>query len=255
MLEENDCSEMSEAKKGINESEKTQKDPQKTQKRPKKTQKDPKKTQNDLEEINCNYCNKEFSSYAHKRRHELHRCKEVKKDDTLSKSEKKEWVKEKNILYKQIDALIKKAGNTTTNTMNTNNLNLNSYGKEDLSHITNSFKTHLIKGPFGMIPKMIEAVHFNKEKPENKNITYPNKKNNNVKIYKDGEWKYYNKGELMDEMIENNYYILDVHYDEKGDNVLNDVQKKRYRKFKDKYDNGELDKGIKDDINIILLNS
>ena len=58
----------------------------------------------------------------------------------------------------------------------------------------------------------------------------------------------------MDEMIENNYYILDVHYDERGDNVLNDVQKKRYRKFKDKYDNGELDKGIKDDVNIILLN-
>ena len=55
-------------------------------------------------------------------------------------------------------------------------------------------------------------------------------------------------------MIENNYYILDIHYDEKGDNVLNDVQKKRYREFKDKYDNGGLDKGIKDDINIILLN-
>jgi hypothetical protein len=248
VLKENGCSEDYSNTNVINEEKKTQKDPKKTQKDPKRPAKDPQKTQNEPEIIQkfiCEFCDNEFSSYAHKRRHELHRCK----DNINILNERKNWDKEKKILYKQIDALIKKAGNTTTN-----NLNLNSYGKEDLSHITNSFKTNLIKGPFGMIPKMIEAVHFNKEKPENKNITYPNKKNNNVKIFRDGEWKYYNKGELMDEMIENNYYILDVHYDERGDNILNDVQKKRYRKFKDQYDNGELDKGIKDDINIILLN-
>ena len=248
ILEENGCSDKSLNTNVINEKKKTQKDPKKTQNDPKRPEKDPQKTQNEPEKNQkfvCDFCDKEFSSHAHKRRHELHRCKE----NISILNERKNWEKEKKILYKQIDALIKKAGNTTTN-----NLNLNSYGHEDLSHITNSFKNHLIKGPFGMIPKMIEAVHFNKEKPENKNITYPNKKHNNVKIFKDGEWKYYNKGELMDEMIENNYYILDVHYDERGDNVLNDVQKKRYRKFKDQYDNGELDKGIKDDINIILLN-
>ena len=223
-----------------------------------KTHQNPPKSQKKSKNHVCSYCSMTFGRVDSLTRHINGRCKDKKIIDEMNlKSDmniveyKEEWIKEKKILYKQIDALIKKAGNTT----NTNNLNLNSYGKEDLSHITNSFKNHLIKGPFGMIPKMIEAVHFNKEKPENKNITYPNKKNNNVKIYKDGEWKYYNKGELMDEMIENNYYILDVHYDEKGDNVLNDVQKKRYRKFKDKYDNGELDKGIKDDINIILLNS
>ena len=255
MLEENVCSEMVEDKKGINEIQMSQNEPQMSQNEPQMSQNEPQMSQNNSE-INCDYCNKQFSTLANKRKHELHRCKEAKEESSIIIKEK-QWGKEKKILYKQINALIKKAGNTTTNTtntMNTNNLNLNSYGKEDLSHITNSFKNHLIKGPFGMIPKMIEAVHFNKEKPENKNITYPNKKNNNVKIFRDGEWKYYNKGELMDEMIENNYYILDVHYDERGDNVLNDVQKKRYRKFKDKYDNGKLDKGIKDDINIILLN-
>ena len=70
-------------------------------------------------------------------------------EDSLYKSEKKEWRKEKKILYKQINALIKKAGNVT----NTNNLNLNSYGKEDLSHITDKFKTTLLKIPYNMIPK------------------------------------------------------------------------------------------------------
>jgi len=47
---------------------KTQKDPEKTQKDPEKTQKDP--------PFLCDYCISKFSSYAHKRRHEIHRCKE-----------------------------------------------------------------------------------------------------------------------------------------------------------------------------------
>ena len=252
ILEENGCSENTEDKKVINKSENIQNNPENIQNNPENIQNNPENIQKKSEFYYCDYCNKQFTLYTNKRRHELHRCKEVKADDTLYNKEK-EWKKEKKILYKQINALIKKAGNTTTN-LNQNNINLNSYGEEDLTHITNSFKTNLIKGPFGMIPKMIEAVHFNDEKPENKNICYPNKKKNTIKIFKEGKWKYYNKEELMEEIMEHNYYILDVHYDEKKDNVLNDIQKKRYRDFKDKYDNGKLDKETKDEINLILLN-
>ena len=112
----------------------------------------------------------------------------------------------------------------------------------------------MLKGPFEMIPKMIEEVHFNDKKPENKNICYPNKKNNNVKIFKEGKWKYYNKEDLMDELMGNNYCILDVYYDEKKDDILSDIQKKRYLNFKDIYNSGKLDKDTKDEINLILLN-
>ena len=160
----------------------------------------------------------------------------------------KDLKKDKEQLYKHIEALIKKAGNTTT----TNNLNLNSYGKEDLSHITDSFKTNLIKGPFRMIPKMIEAVHFNDKKPENKNISLTNKKENVIKVFKGGKWKYYNKNDIMEELMETNYYLLDSHYE--IDNELNGVQKTRYSKFQEKYDLGELSKDTKDCINLLLLN-
>ena len=64
-------------------------------------------------------------------------------------------------------------------------------------------------------------------------ICYPNKKNNTVKIFKEGKWKYYNKEDLMDELMGNNYCILDVYYDEKKDDILTDIQKKRYLNFKD----------------------
>ena len=82
---------------------------------------------------------------------------------------KDELEKEKKEFKKQISMLLEKVGNTTNNITNTQNIQLNSYGNEDLSHITDSLKTELIKLPFGMIPKMIEAVHFNDKRPEKKN--------------------------------------------------------------------------------------
>ena len=255
-VEENEWGETLENKKVINETEMNQNEPQMNQNEPQMNQNEPQMNQQIEKNYECELCSIEFNTKASLRRHELHRCKEEKGDDTLYNKEK-QWGKEKKILYKQITALIKKAGNTTNNlnqNQNQNNINLNSYGNEDLSHITNSFKTQMLKGPFEMIPKMIEEVHFNDKKPENKNICYPNKKNNNVKIFKEGKWKYYNKEDLMDELMGNNYCILDVYYDEKKDDILSDIQKKRYLNFKDIYNSGKLDKGTKGEINLLLLN-
>lgn len=228
---------------------------------------DKKRTKNSEKVLNvCKYCEREFSSRQTLLRHEKRYCKQ--KEDLSSKidlqaqiierleEEMREYRKEKEVLYRQIEELIKKAGNTTIHNKNmiTNNtINLNSYGKEDLSHITDSFKTELIKGPFGMISKMIEAVHFNDKKPENKNITLPNKKGNHIKVYKEGKWTYCNKNDVMDELMENNYYILDSHYDGNMDG-LNDIQRKRYKKFQNKYNEGDLDKDTKEEINLVLLN-
>ena len=232
-----------------------QKHPKTSNKHPKTSNKHPINIQKESEIseyefgiYNCNYCDRGFTNLSNMRRHELHRCKKRINLESIYKKEMKEFKKEKEQLYKQIDALIKKAGNTTI----TNNLNLNSYGKEDLSHITDSFKTNLIKGPFRMIPKMIEAVHFNDKKPENKNISLTNKKENVIKVFKGGKWKYYNKNDIMEELMETNYYLLDSHYE--IDHELNGVQKARYSKFQEKYDTGELSKDTKDCINLLLLN-
>jgi hypothetical protein len=214
----------------------------------------------------CKYCEKEFSSRQTLLRHEKKYCKH--KEDLTTKldiqaeiierleEERREYKMEKEKLYKQIEELIKKAGNTTIHhgsTITNNTINLNSYGKEDLSHITENFKTQLIKGPFGMIPKMIEAVHFNDKKPENKNISLSNMNGKYINVYKEGKWMYCNKNDVMDELMETNYYILDSHYEDNEDE-LNEIQKKRYEKFQDKYGDGDLEKDTKENINLVFLN-
>ena len=65
----------------------------KTQKDPEKTQKDPGKNTNEHiieNKYYCEFCFDLFTTFAHKRRHELHRCKKNKnsKDILLNKQSK-----------------------------------------------------------------------------------------------------------------------------------------------------------------------
>jgi hypothetical protein len=204
----------------------------------------------------CIYCGNGFSTNAHKRRHEIHRCK--KSSDVLLKEKEDELNKlkdEKKEMYKKMNNLLDKVGNTTNIHAN---IHLNNYGNEDLTHLSNKLLTNMLKIPFDMIPKMIQVVHFNDEKPENKNIFIPNKKDNFVKIFKDNKWIYQDKNEALKSLVNNKYHVIDNHYDIIDQKeVIGDNVKINYLKFKKYYNEGDdefIDK-IKKECEIILLNN
>ena len=208
--------------------------------------------------LTCDYCDYHTIRSGNFRRH-INTCKNRKNEEVkyrlLYEKEKKGLIeqheKEKQILYNQIDKLLEKVGNTTNHIQN--NIILNNFGKEDLSHITNTFKTQLLKGPYGMIPKMIEAVHT---KPENKNILLPNKKEPYVKVFENAEWKLRDRKETVKDLVDANYNRLDEFYEKDGIIVLNSTQKNRYKCFQNKYDNYDqdiLERVIKDS-ELVLLN-
>ena len=208
--------------------------------------------------LKCDYCGNQFATMANKRRHELHYCKDNKDKDILLKKIKK-MEKEKKELYKKIDELISKVGNNNTNnniqTQNNNNIIINNYGNEDISHLTNKIKDALIKIPYGAIPKLIESVHFNDEIPKNKNIIFPNKNENLLKIYHGDKWVYKNKNEMITDLIDSKYMIMDSHYDDTKNSISNKV-KKSYEKFQKYYDEGDehITKHLKTQCGLILLN-
>jgi hypothetical protein len=216
----------------------------------KKNTKEHKRTQKNTEKKRafCNHCCKEFNSYASKRRHELHYC-----NDTLNTNSEtiKQLKKEKKQLYKQIEKLIDKVGDTTINNNQTNNIQLNSYGKEDLSHISETLMNKLLKAPYGMIPKLIEEVHFNNNKPENKNIALTNKKENIIKVFSGGKWIYKNKDETINDLVDGKYFILDTHYENNPLNIL------KYEKFRKIYDEGDklMIESLKKQCELVLLNN
>ena len=220
----------------------------------------------------CEFCNQYFKTNASKRRHELHRCKQnpnfidnmlqlknskiktLKTENKILEKKNNQLEKDKKELVSTVTTLIEKVGYTNIQ----NNIILNNYGKEDLSHITDKIKTELLNIPYVAIPKMIEAIHFNDEKPENKNIILPNKNENLVKIYKDNKWVYKNKSDTITDLVDTNYCIIDEHFDKKIETMMGPLAvSSSYANFKRVYEEGdeELISKIKEDCGLILLNN
>ena len=240
---------------------------------PNESKMNPNESKMDSKKYKCQNCNKLYSTSSNLRKHQK-KClqnKSEKSNSLIEAFEKLELAHqqqlqlqqeqinkmelEKEELRKQIEVLIEKVGDTTNITQN-NNIVLNCYGNEDLSYITDQFKTQLLKIPYGMIPKMIEAVHFNKQHPQNTNIVLPNKKEPYVKVYSDQKWIYKDKKETVKDLVDKNYHILDSFYEETGKDILEKNQNTRYIKFQEKMDQEEkvLEKKINQDVDIILLN-
>jgi len=234
----------------------------------------------------CEYCFRILKTKANHTRHLKHYCKsysssnnvdemekKIKNIEELLEDQQKQHDREKKLLYKQIEKLLDKVGNTTNIQHNNiesniqNNIILNNYGKEDLSHITDTFKKQLIKIPYSMIPKMIEEVHFNDKKPENKNISLTNKKDNLIKIFKDNKWIYQGKEETINSLVDGKYCILDSYYEDNFENSdidnseiepkTTELTKTNYGKFRQYFEKGdkELIEKLKKECEIVLLNN
>jgi hypothetical protein len=213
--------------------------------------------ENEKKKFICENCETGFSSKASKRRHQLHRCKVKSNIDSLIIELETKHEEEKKALHTKIDQLIDKVGNRTTNiTNNTQNIILNGYGNEDMSHITDGIKNSLLKIPFAMIPKMIEAVHFNDQKPENKNIFLPNKKDNLVKIFNGDKWIHLNKDDVIKSLVSEKYIILDKHFEDKSKTEIEEFVKENYVKFRDIYSKDkDIAEKIQNDCELVLLNN
>ena len=231
---------------------KTQKDPEKTRKDPEKTQKDPEKTQSNPT-FSCDFCYSTFSSYAHKRRHELHRCKEnvsVKdlKIRTLEKEKKK--------LEKQIIKMMDKVGtinNTTNNNTNNNTQNIivvNNYGKENTDYLTVDKIKALLDRPFDSVQELIKMLHFNSEHPENHNVKITNKKEPYALVWNEPIWELRKKTSVVKDIVDKGYLMIDTTHDSM------DESNKKYINFQTKFDDDEtnIKEVIEEEAEIVIIN-
>jgi hypothetical protein len=206
---------------------------------------------NSKNSIWCEFCGKTFKSKPSMKRHIKNYCKKADNIDYEKLYLKSE--KEKEQLYDKISQLIDKVGDTNIQ----NNIIVNSYGQEDLSHITDSMKTELLQIPFGAIPKMIEYVHYDENKPENYNIVMPNKKDNKLLVLKNNKWIYKDKDQTITDLMDSKYTIIDDHYEKIVAGKLGEnASYTNYVKFRKVYDEGDkefIDK-LKKECEIALLN-
>tara|TARA_Y100000389_G_scaffold176813_1_gene188597 strand:- start:1266 stop:2234 length:969 start_codon:yes stop_codon:yes gene_type:complete len=101
--------------------------------------------------------------------------------------------------------------NITNNTTNniTNNIQINVFGKEDFDYLLKDTKIILKLKSFGKggvyaFAKILDDVHFNKDKPENTTLIKPDEFGNGVMIMNEyKEWEYRDFEDVRDDLLQN----------------------------------------------------
>ena len=172
----------------------------------------------------------------------------MKEADDLKK-ETDDLKKDKKIMSNQIDKLWDKVGDTNYQ------ININNYGNENMDYITLELITNLIKKPYAAVPKLLKYIHFNPKHPENHNVKITNKKLPYVSVKKEDSWKFVDKNDMLYDMVDKSYNILDTEFENKDIDLTNN-ETKRYKGFRAKFNKGDknLSKKLKKATELNILN-
>ena len=215
----------------------------------------------------CSFCSRNYKNKYHCNRH-LKKCKhnpnnaenDLEEHIKELQNEKKEMKKQIDLLINHVNSTKSSTTNNTTHNKTTNyiqqNIVINSFGDEKIGYIKKRFLDKLIKFPFGAIPKLIKAIHFNPEHPENHNVRITNKKQRFADVCHNNKWVLADKKEVINDMIDKGFDIMEEHHEVNNDEYDN-IRKKRYSKFKDMYEDNDknLKKRLEQDIEIEILNN
>ena len=229
--------------------------------------------------LECIYCNKIYSKTSNLKRH-LEKCKEkdkkekVKQEENNLKDEEITLMKEimaqrdeeVQLLRKQIELLMTKIGNTNiennncnNTTNNTVNIQINGWGEEDRSHLTDKFLRFCYDRPFTSIQRVIEAVFFNPDCPNNWNVMIKDDKSSKALIYdrEKDTWLKKDTIGVVEDLMHTGYSILDENFDKQRDaNKLTDRIIEKFTNFQDFYGKSdkEYERRLKTEIKELLIN-
>ena len=231
--------------------------------------------QNCIQNKKCIKCDRIFSKQYNLIRHITNICFFViKLNENKNKllEEKKNLVDEKNNftmkieneqLRKMVVNLLKKKSpninitNISNKVINNNlNVSINSFGNENLSHITNNDYKKFLTGFFPGFIQFIEKVHFDENVPENHNISITNLKSKYIYIYDGDKWISKERNETIDNFIAKKYNLLVHKFDELGENkIIDEKVIEKFNKFSINYQDKEAQKNTKNDVIMMLYNN
>ena len=242
-----------------------------------------------VNELKCNQCLKTFSKMSNLTRHQNGRCKKVSKENTeeiynkllaemtkmMEEKDKKinnlitevKKLKNKTVLVKGRRKTINTNSNNNTN-INNNNTNTNigqfnqqninvklvAFKKEDLSFITDDVYKKILNKGFMSVPTLVEYIHFNKDKPQYRNIYISNMRDKYALVYDGENWQLRDREMILKELIDDKTDVLSIKFEEMIA-TLDEFTIRKFQRFLDEGDDDDNVCKIKDDLRMILYNN
>ena len=234
-----------------------------------------------LKKIRCLFCDKNFSTRSNLLSHINNVCPikksfiqdrndiELQKNKINDIDNNKDFRNQIKILHSTFDKVINNKNasgtvinNTTINnpTINNNNnnliINVNSFGKENLSHITDDDYEKYLNGFFKGFLNFIEKIYFDDRVPENHNICLTNVRSKYAYVYENNNWVLKEKNEIVDKLITKKYNILNDKFEEyEENNKVSENVLDNFREFQENYHNAEAQKNTKENVILLLYNN
>ena len=188
--------------------------------------------------FNCKYCSKPFTCKNAMYRHSKHRCDKNKEDV------KDLVINLQNEKIKQLELQLE-----NKKQLNGQNQidNLLPYQNTDISHLTDEDFIQCVNQP-NCVKHLIEKIHFNPTKPENRNVYISNLKDKYMIIY-DGTWKTEHKTELNKIYYDKEYIIREWLENDKYPEL-----KQKFMKYLHRIENDETLNQMKEEIKLMMYN-
>jgi len=224
----------------------------------------------------CCFCHAPFKSKSSKYRHQSKFCKKneklnvnklvellnVKEAQLNAKDVK---INEHNDKIKELETKINELMETVQatyvnngtivqgNQQNIANIQLLNYNKTDYDFLSDSDYIRCFMDNNHCVKKLIEKVHFNPNKPENMNVYISSMKGKYVMVYRDNVWQLKNRKQQIDDLYETNELVLEQWFDEYKEQYP-DIIKSFTRYLKNKSNDHELIRSVKDEVMLMLYN-
>jgi hypothetical protein len=214
----------------------------------------------------CKYCSQKYKYKQSLSKHIKYSCTKNKDEDLkeltrlLNNQSKQIETQDKELKdqRKQIEKLMGKLEiniNTTVNNIQNNNITLLSYTNTDTSHLTDHDYIACIKTKNGCVVKMIEKVHFDPKKPENRNLFIPSMKDKYVMVYEAGNWKLNNTKDVIEKLYDEKEELISEWVEIHPDEIDSKTAFDRYLYLKNTDDDEKNKKSLHDQTKVLLYNN
>jgi uncharacterized C2H2 Zn-finger protein len=183
----------------------------------------------------------------------------VNKTDTKNKELKEELKELENMrLQNKIDrikcSIIQNSHNTTNiQNIQTTNIYLIGYGKEDLTKLKQKEIIKVLNKGFMSPVELTETIHFNPKYPEYHNVYISSMKDKYAMVYNGKTWNLVNKVELVDQIYDEKKDFISENFEEFYDS-LTSSKRNALKEWFNMDDDDQKIKQIKEDLKLLLYN-